>query len=494
MAGKIAVVLFVKDEVLDLSSWLAWYFLIGVDTIFVYDDHSTDGSWDVINAAARCSDVRPVRTDLTVRPFTARQRVAYLDAIQRYRNDFEWIGFFDADEFLQIENGVSLPDFLARFPTAGAVAISWCIYGSNGHLLKPTTTAIEAFTRHSLPSFGHNRSVKSFVRGSFVKLNWRDPHTFDVGEQPYLDANGRPVRWGGPGALAHEPDWSAAKLMHFIPRSMEHFIERIRRRSDLRGLTNEYWNVFNKNDVEDRAPLKKLPELFELMFNIEERQMAAFCQEVAARYQSGLNLDLPSEVLDANLKTFLVETSFSTILSVDSQNNVIHVDRDQISTGRYEPLYAASLSTPNGFVLLLDKTAKTPLHIPHDPRISTVLPFLKTSKAADERLALKHPYLERFLTACPREAAGIGRTSFDRYHAKEWETFRLISADEPYSRVGLYPGIEGVLTRELKAADLFRITSASTAPMICAAAIQLLHDEDRVQLLSLISSPLPRWV
>ncbi len=494
MAGKIAVVLFVKDEVLDLSSWFAWYFLLGVDTIFVYDDHSTDGSWNVINAAARCSDVRPVRTDLTVQPFTTRQREAYLDAIQRYRSDFEWIGFFDADEFLYIENGVDLPEFLSKFPNAGAVAISWCIYGSNGHLLKPTVTAIEAFTRHSLPSFGHNRSVKSFVRGSVVKVTWRDPHTFDVGEQPYLNANGQPVHWGGPGAIAHEPDWSAAKLMHFIPRSMEHFIERIRRRSDLRGLTNEYWNVFNKNDVEDRTPLKKLPGLFKLIFNIEQQQMADFCQEVTTLVRSAPNLGLPLEVPGLNLEMFVIETSFSTILSADSKNNVIHVDRDQITTGNYEPLYAVSSSVPRGSILLLDNTGKTPLHIPHDPRISTVLPFLKTSNAADERLALKHPYLERFLTACPREESGFGRTSFDRYHAKEWETFRLVSANGLSSRLSLYPGIESVLALNLKAADIFRIASAPAASMICAAAIQLLHDEDRAQLLSLISSPLPRWV
>ena len=494
MAGKIAVVLFVKDEVLDLSSWFAWYFLIGVDTIFVYDDHSTDGSWNVINAAARCLDVRPVRTDLSVQPFTTRQREAYLDAIQRYRKDFEWIGFFDADEFLHIENGVDLPDFLDKFPDEGAVAISWCIYGSNGHLLKPTVTAIEAFTRHSLPSFGHNRSVKSFVRGSSVRVTWRDPHTFDVGDQPYLNANGQPVRWGGPGAIAQEPDWSAAKLMHFIPRSMEHFIERIRRRSDLRGLTNEYWNVFNKNDVEDRTPLTRLPKLFQLIFHIEQQQMADFYQEAITLYRSGLNLGSPLKVLESNLEIFIIETSFSTILSADTQNNVIHVERDQVTTGKYEPLYAVSSSTPGGPIFLLDKTGKAPLHVPHDSRISTVLPFLKTSNAADEKFALKHPYLERFLTACPKEGSGFGSTSFDRYHAKEWETFRLISANELSSRLNLYPGIERIIALNLKVTDIFQIALASAAPAICAAAIQLLHDEDRVLLLSLISSPLPRWV
>ncbi len=494
MSGRIAIVLFVKDEVVDLPAWLAWYLLIGANTILVYDDHSTDGTWELINAAARRFDVRPFRTDLEIRPFTARQREAYLDAIRNYRKEFEWIGFFDADEFLHLQDGLELGDFLSRFPHAGAVAINWCIYGSNGHLLKPTTTTIEAFTRHSEPSFEHNRSVKSFVRADFVLPNWRDPHTFDVGERPYLDAAGRPISWGGPGAIAHEPNWSVAKLMHFIPRSMEHFVERIRRRSDLRGLTNEYWGVFNKNDREDKDPLQRLPGLFKIIFAIEQQLMESFCQEAALLHLRSPQPEFAAAASNLTIEYFTVETSFSTILSVDAENNVVHVDKDQIASGEFSPVKLATSPAVGSPILLLDSTGKTPLNIPHDPRISTVLPFRKSSDLAGDTITLKHPYLERFLTASPKEASGSGRTSLDRRRASEWETFKLIPTIGSSSQDALYPRIDMALNASLNTIDILQMASVSGTGMVCAAAIQLLHGDERAKISKLIASPTPRWV
>jgi hypothetical protein len=59
---KVAVCLMVRDEADDIASWLAWYHLLGFDTCIVYDDHSTDGTWDVLCAAARVQDVRVFRS------------------------------------------------------------------------------------------------------------------------------------------------------------------------------------------------------------------------------------------------------------------------------------------------------------------------------------------------------------------------------------------------------------------------------------------------
>ncbi len=60
--GKIAVVLVVKDERADILSWLAWYRLLGFDTAIVYDDDSTDGTWETLEEAALRWDVRLSRT------------------------------------------------------------------------------------------------------------------------------------------------------------------------------------------------------------------------------------------------------------------------------------------------------------------------------------------------------------------------------------------------------------------------------------------------
>ncbi len=492
MTSKIAVVVFVRNEYPDFCAWLAWYFALGVDTIIVYDDHSTDGTWEAAVAAAHAFDVRPFRTDRSVQPFTARQRNAYLGAIQEFREEFDWIGFFDADEFLQLRGTLDLPTFLDRFPDAAAVAISWCIYGSNGHLLKPEATTVEAFIRHALPQFEHNRSVKSFVRPSLVTSRWRDPHTFEVGDRPYVDAQGVGVRWGGPGAIAHDPDWSTAKLMHFIPRSMEHFIERIRRRSDLRGLTNEYWNVFNKNEVEDREPLRRLPRAKHDLFLITFEIMRAFCLSLS---ESAATDELESKNPlgpHPEIVPHLLTTCFGTVLAVDAGKQLVHVERDALEAKGWLPIYGLCASrSPQVLHLVAPPQLAGPVQATHDPRVSDVLTYRLQAVPDRDAVYLCRTGAPRYLTALPPDASGIGGTSSDRWKPSAWEAFSLAPVGLPDEMRPISAGLGGIMN---SAAGIRIMTRAGAPPMICASAIQLLPDEQRALLSRMTDAVLPAWL
>ena len=155
---KVAVCLFVRDEADDIASWLAWYHLLGFDTCIVYDDHSTDGTWEVLCAAARVQDIRLARASGDPTSFHAdRQAACSLDAIERYGKEFEWIGFFDVDEYLRLRDSRTIQDFLKRFPGAGSIGINWCCYGSSGHVMKPSLSPIEAYTWHGTEAMAIKR-------------------------------------------------------------------------------------------------------------------------------------------------------------------------------------------------------------------------------------------------------------------------------------------------------------------------------------------------
>ncbi len=490
MMSKIAVVVFVRNEYPDFCAWLAWYLALGVDTIIVYDDHSTDGTWEAALAASRAFDVRAFRTDLSVQPFTARQKAVYLGAVQEFREEFDWIGFLDADEFLQLRGDLDLPSFLDRFPDAAAVAVSWCIYGSNGHLLKPEPTTVEAFTRHAPPQFGHNRSVKSFVRPRLVSNRWRDPHTFEVGDRPYVDAQGVPVRWGGPGAIAHDPDWSTAKLMHFIPRSMEHFIERTRRRSDLRGLTNEYWNVFNKNEIEDREPLGRLQRANRELFGITSEIMRAFCLSLAGSTAPGGDEAERAASPGCRIVPHLVTTCFGTVLAVDAGKRLVHVGRDALDARGCAPVYALYAGATAHLHLAAPQLAG-PLQAPLDPRVSDVLAYRPQPLPGRDAVYLCRPRATRFLTALPPDASGSGATSSDRWKPSDWEAFTLSPVDPPDE---IRPVGEGVARITDSATGIRAMTLAGVSPMICASAIQLLPDAQRDLLIRMTDAVLPAWI
>jgi len=250
-----AVVLVVKNEVSDISAWLAWHHVIGFNACVVYDDDSTDGTWDILQTAARHQDIRLHRApgDRAGR-YEHRQEAAYRDALERYRDEFDWLAFFDADEFLLLNQDPTIQDFLARFPTAEAVCVSWCNYGSSGYILKPDFAPFDAFTWHSDERQPVNRHIKSIVRAKLVGPAWHNVHCFDVRYERTILADGRQAGWGEAlGILSFYPDWTVAKLMHFQCRSMEHFIERVKKRPELAGIPN-VWAAHDLNDVQSFVP------------------------------------------------------------------------------------------------------------------------------------------------------------------------------------------------------------------------------------------------
>lgn len=483
MPSKVAVAVFVKNEYPDFCAWLAWYLALGVDTILVFDDHSTDGTWEAALAASRRFDVRAFRSDLSVQPFTARQRDIYLDAASRFADEFDWIGFFDADEYLHLRGDAGVPAFLDRFPDAAAVAISWCIYGSSGHLLKPKATTVEAFTRHALPEFGHNRSVKSFVRPKLMRRHWRDPHTFDVGDLPYVDPQGNPVQWGGPGGISHDPDWSVAKLMHFIPRSMEHFIERIRRRSDLRGLTNEYWGVFDKNDLDDPEPLDRLPEANRVLFAIDQEILGELVRRLAAG-RAGAEAPRPEVTPDGpgapQGSLLMVGTSFGTVLAADGRGRLVHVAETAIAGSGCTPVLALLPESATHSVHLFAPMLEGPLQVRHDWRVTDLLSYRLEHDPETRSIHLIVPDSGRFLTAIDPGGAPFGATAADRHAASSWECFSLLRPDQPLAIPRHLAALAALGTDQPDADSLLAAAASGAGPSVCACLMQLMPAEQRL--------------
>jgi len=272
---KTAVALFVKNEVYDIASWIAWHFAIGVDRLFIYDDNSTDGTYEVVERAARVFDISLIRIgDSPETNFYWRQRDAYFDACKRAAGTYDWIALLDSDEYVSLEHHQSIGDYLGQFPDANALALSWRIYGSSTRVLRTKLPVYEAYNHHSTRDLGDNTLVKSFVRPDKVLYHYISPHKFLVEDEKYVDSLGQPVKWD---ESCKEVEWRGACVNHYICRSMENYVERIRRRlgADLHNST-VYWDHFNRNDLHHAENPVLIQKANQNLQKVKEACVAAF--------------------------------------------------------------------------------------------------------------------------------------------------------------------------------------------------------------------------
>lgn len=158
----IALVAIVKNETPYILEWIAHYRSIGIGNLIIYDNETDDpdGTLQKLDQAQLCK-VIPWK----VEEGTSPQISAYNDAIRRFRERFEFIAFFDADEFLCVPPGFNIIAWLRELPDdVGAVAINQRIFGSSGHLTRSAGFVTERFTRCSVSSYDENYWVKSIYR------------------------------------------------------------------------------------------------------------------------------------------------------------------------------------------------------------------------------------------------------------------------------------------------------------------------------------------
>jgi FkbM family methyltransferase len=268
-----AVVLIVKNEISDIGAWLAWYHVLGFNACIVFDDGSTDGTWEFLQGAATIQDIRLFKAPGAAGGrYEVRQQEFYVYALQNFREEFDWLAFLDADEFLYLAQDDTIQKFLARFPHADAVVVNWCNYGSGGHFLKPEAPPFEAFTWHGNEQRNINRHVKTIVRTAKVGPVWQNVHAYDVPPDRYVLPNGEKIRWSETrGIIDHDPDWSIAKVMHYQCRSMEHFIERLKRHPRMASIAN-IWNGHDVNDVRSTVPQHLLDAAKQQMARLQAAQ------------------------------------------------------------------------------------------------------------------------------------------------------------------------------------------------------------------------------
>jgi hypothetical protein len=248
----------VKNEGPHIQEWLAYYKSLGVEKFYIYNDRSTDDTEDKINDLSFREDI--VLIDYhTDNP--NKQGLAFQRSREHYGKNTEWMIYCDSDEFFMPSEPCDLKVFLQKYEQFSGLGVTWQIYGSSEHVLRPPGLCLENFLHKAAESWPPNFHVKSIVKPRDVipkhtSTGYVTPHMWSTKNET-VDEDGEVINDKEEGRV-HEIKIKTIRVNHYFNRSYEDWIDKRRRG---RATTKEkrpieMFDAYDKNDVYDDLSLK----------------------------------------------------------------------------------------------------------------------------------------------------------------------------------------------------------------------------------------------
>lgn len=166
-----------------IREWVEHYKNLGFSVIVIFDNNDEDGEHldEAIGDYMKSGDVIVVNA----RGKKNYQGEAYLSFYRGLNADFDWIAFFDIDEFLVLDPKYnSISDFLRdeMFSNADLIRVSWRMMSDSGHI-RVENGDYSLVKRFVEPSKNGNMWTKAIVRGGINDF-WFN--TKDTEASPHL--------------------------------------------------------------------------------------------------------------------------------------------------------------------------------------------------------------------------------------------------------------------------------------------------------------------
>lgn len=233
-----------RNEAHILAEWIEHYLLFGAEHIYLINNRSTDGYM-----AALAPHLARGEVSLFDCEAEGCQIAAYTAMLARLREESEWVGIFDLDEFIYPPSGGVIPELLARHRMQESILVPWLSFGSSGHLDQPASV-VDGFLRRG-PGHVSRAFLKPIVKpSSIVHMCQHNPLTRHDAK---ILANGQP--FGHESFIAlHEDEVAQFALLnnHYRLQSRHYFVEVKARRPEIHESvkdTRKKVSFFDKNDA-----------------------------------------------------------------------------------------------------------------------------------------------------------------------------------------------------------------------------------------------------
>ena len=211
-----------KKENLYAREFIEYYRQLGFDKIIIFDNNNLEDEKieDVLQVYIKTNFV----TIINARGVESAQIPILNYCYQKYNNLFDWIAFFDFDEFLFINGSKTIKDYIynIRFQKCQTVLFNWYFYDDNDLEKYENKKVLERFKR---PSIKVER-VKSIIRGNLKDIIIPSAHIFGINVKYFCNSNGKRVFPTSFYNINFSKDY-LAYIKHFYTKTAEEFCDKI---------------------------------------------------------------------------------------------------------------------------------------------------------------------------------------------------------------------------------------------------------------------------
>ncbi len=153
----IAICIIAKQENRYIKEFVDYYRKLKINKIFLYDNNDINGEYfeDILSNYIKSNFVEIIDYRGKYKP----QFQAFNDCYVK-NEYFNWIAFYDADEYLYIQNYSNINKFLSlsQFKNCSSILINWKYYGDNDKLYYEQKPLQQRFTK---PFYFNNHNNKN---------------------------------------------------------------------------------------------------------------------------------------------------------------------------------------------------------------------------------------------------------------------------------------------------------------------------------------------
>ena len=251
---KIGLCCIAKKENKYIKEYVDYYLKLGFNKIILYDNNDING--EIFDNILKKYINKNFVELINYRGLDKPQKIAYTHCYNMNKNNFDWIAFYDVDEFLYLINYTNVRTFFSfyKFKNCSSILINWKYYGDNNNIYYEEKPIIErfkipfVFPKKCNKQLFFRSAAKSIIRGS-LNITWQHfPHF--IKNQPICRPDGKIIK-----DPFSPPQYSIAYIKHFTTKSTEEFADRL-----IRG------TVFSNNTSSDEYKIERL-KIYYFFFN-----------------------------------------------------------------------------------------------------------------------------------------------------------------------------------------------------------------------------------